>query len=191
MRCGKPLKRDTEEYCEDCRSHDSYLTAGLNLWLHREPVSGALYRLKYHNRRHFGKVFAEELAGCYCRQLEKWNIGVIIPIPLHRSRKKSRGFNQAETIARRLSELTGIPVRADVLFRVKRTLPQKVLGKRQRQGNLTGAFAVSGRWIPCGNVLLIDDIYTTGTTLEKAAKMLRKAGVQNVYFLTVSIGQGI
>ena len=58
-------------------------------------------------------------------------------------------------------------------------------------GNLQGAFAVSGAWKPAVNVLLIDDIYTTGATVEQAAKILKKAGVQNVYFLTISIGQGI
>ena len=124
-------------------------------------------------------------------QIGRWGIEEIIPIPLHISRRRSRGFNQAEILARELSDATGIPMRKDVLFRVKKTSPQKALGKRERRGNLKGAFAVSRTWKARKNVLLIDDIYTTGSTIEKAAEMLKKAGVQNVYFLTISIGQGI
>lgn len=190
-KCGKPLKNETEEFCPDCKEHTSFLTGGLNLWLHTEPVSGALYRFKYHNRRNYGKIFAGELAAHYGGQLRDWEIEEILPVPLHISRRRKRGFNQSEIIARELAEITGIPVRTDVLFRVKRTSPQKSLGKKERQANLKGAFAVSRAWKPCKTVLLIDDIYTTGATLDRAAKMLRKAGVQNVYFLTISIGQGI
>ena len=101
------------------------------------------------------------------------------------------GFNQSEVIARELSDLTGIPCRTDVLFRIRKTVPQKKLGPDGRAANLQGAFAVSRRWDACGKALLIDDIYTTGATVEKAAKMLKKAGCRNVYFLTISIGQGL
>lgn len=191
MHCGKPLKKDTDEYCPDCISASTCLVQGRNLWTHREPVAGALYRLKYHNKRNYGKIFARELAQQYTGEIKRWKIDVIIPVPLHSSRRRKRGFNQAEIIAGELASLTGIPLRTDVLFRIKKTLPQKSLGRTERQANLNGAFAVSRTWKACKNVLLIDDIYTTGATLEKAAKMLRTVGVQNVYFLTVSIGQGI
>ena len=80
---------------------------------------------------------------------------------------------------------------ADALFRVKKTTAQKKLDRQERMGNLRDAFALSERWKPVANVLLIDDIYTTGATVEQAAKILKKAGAQNVYFLTISIGQGI
>ena len=171
MHCGKPLKDETEEYCPDCgkrlagkhvdsrNPQRSALDQGRSLWLHREPVSGALYRF--------------------------------IPVPLHPSRRRKRGFNQAEILAEELGKLCGIPVETDVLFRIRKTAPQKVLGREGRMKNLRGAFGVSAGWNPCGNVLLIDDIYTTGATLERAAAVLKKAGVQKVFFLTISIGQGI
>ncbi len=190
-RCGKPLKEDTEEFCADCRGQESCLNCGLNLWIHREPVPGALYRFKYHNKRSYGRIFAGELAEHYGKQLRLWKIREILPVPLHSSRRRKRGFNQSEIIARELAAAVGIPVRTDVLLRIKKTAPQKSLGKQERQANLRGAFAVPASWDPPENVLLIDDIYTTGATLERAAKVLRTAGVRNVYFLTVSIGQGI
>ncbi len=98
---------------------------------------------------------------------------------------------QAEIIAKCLSEKTGVPLVSDALFRVKKTTAQKKLDRQERMGNLRDAFALSERWKPVANVLLIDDIYTTGATVEQAAKILKKAGAQNVYFLTISIGQGI
>lgn len=161
------------------------------MWLHSDPVSGAVYRFKYNNKRSYAGIFAEELARRYGEQLKIWKIDEIIPIPLHSSRKRKRGYNQAELIAQELSVLTGIPCRSDVLFRIKKTKPQKELDDEERKRNLTGAFAVSGIWRAPQNILLIDDIYTTGSTMERAAKMLKMAGGENIYFLTISIGQGI
>lgn len=191
MRCGKPFGDETREYCRDCTDRRAFIDQGRGLWLHREPVSGAVYRFKYRNKRNWGRIFAAELAEHYAGQISAWGIGEIIPIPLHPSRKRQRGFNQSEVIARELSVLTGIPCRTDVLFRIRRTMPQKMLDRSGRTGNLKGAFGVSRTWRACANVLLIDDIYTTGATVGRAAKMLKKAGAQNVYFLTISIGQGI
>ena len=195
MRCGKPLDKAEEEYCADCRDRASSVVQGRSLWLHRDPVPRAVYWFKYHNRRSYGTVFAREMERVYGGWIRACGIEVILPVPLHPSRKRKRGFNQAEILARELSGLTGIPARADVLYRIKKTRPQKMLGpgerSRERAESLRGAFAVKGKWSPCKNVLLIDDIYTTGATVERAAKMLKKAGVQNVYFLTISIGQGI
>ena len=136
-------------------------------------------------------LFAAEMAQAYKDQVIKWGIEEIIPIPLHKSRKRKRGYNQAEIIAKCLSEKTGVSLVSDALFRVKKTTAQKKLDRQERMGNLRDAFALSERWKPVANVLLIDDIYTTGATVEQAAKILKKAGAQNVYFLTISIGQGI
>lgn len=139
----------------------------------------------------WGELFAAEMAQAYKDQVIKWGIEEIIPIPLHKSRKRKRGYNQAEIIAKCLSEKTGVSLVSDALFRVKKTTAQKKLDRQERMGNLRDAFALSERWKPVANVLLIDDIYTTGATVEQAAKILKKAGAQNVYFLTISIGQGI
>ena len=191
MRCGKPFKDETKEYCHDCEAHRPHIDQGRGLWLHKEPVSGAVYRFKYRNKRNWGRIFAAELAEHYSEQIKTWGIQEIVPIPLHPSKRRQRGFNQSETVAVELAELMGLPCRTDILFRIRRTVPQKQLDRSGRTENLKGAFGVSSEWKPCNNVLLIDDIYTTGATVERAAKMLKKAGTQNVYFLTISIGQGI
>ena len=191
MRCGKPLREETKEYCRTCARRKSAVDQGRGLWLHAEPVSGAVYRFKYRNKRTWGRLFARELARQYGGQIRDWGIDEIIPIPLHISRKRQRGFNQSEVVARELADLTGIPCRPDVLLRIRKTAPQKELDPDGRSANLHGAFGVPRSWRASEKVLLVDDIYTTGATVEKAAKILKKAGCRNVYFLTISIGQGI
>ena len=191
MHCGRPLRSETEEFCHDCRKKRSYIRQGRSVWLHCGPVQGAVYRFKYQNKRSYGQVFAAEMERCCGGQMRRWEIDEIMPVPLHPSRKRMRGYNQAEILAAELSIRTGIPLRNNALFRIKKTVPQKELDDEGRRRNLMGAFGVSTDWIPCRNVLLIDDIYTTGSTVERCAKMLKKAGGQNVYFLTISIGQGL
>lgn len=198
MKCGKPVQNEEQEYCYDCSRFEYAFEQGYSLWLHQKPVSGAIYQFKFHNKRCYAKIFAKEMVKEFGDWIEKNKIQAIIPIPLHRTKKRIRGYNQAEVLACKLSEELGagkegnkIPVYKNVLFRVKKTKPQKLLNNQERQTNLNGAFSVSKKWKPVNNVLLIDDIYTTGTTIQKTAKALKKAGVQKVYFLTISIGQGL
>ena len=93
-------------------------------------------------------------------------------------------------IAKKLGEIWGIPVNGKILRRIKSTNPQKKLGSRERKKNLKNAFSVAGNLEYVKRVLLIDDIYTTGNTIDEAARKLKQAGVERVYFLTISIGQG-
>ena len=125
------------------------------------------------------------------RIVKEWKIEEIIPVPLHRSRQRKRGYNQAQILAEEIGKKLEIPVKKDVVKRIQKTRPQKELGSRERIQNLKGAFGVSRSWIPKKCVLVIDDIYTTGNTIHRVAEVLKKAGVQKVYFLTISIGQGL
>ena len=115
---------------------------------------------------------------------------LIIPIPLHIRKRRQRGFNQSYIIAREISLLISVPVRSNILKRVRYTNPQKRLDHKRRKANLYDAFRVKGDLYKVKTVLLIDDIYTTGNTMDEAARKLKMAGVKNVYFITVSIGQG-
>ncbi|MEI3112985.1 MAG: ComF family protein [[Ruminococcus] lactaris] len=141
MRCGKMLKDEVAEYCEDCAKRKSYITQGRSLWLHQKPVSDALYRFKYHNKRCYGSVFSEKLAEKYEKKLKEWKIGLILPIPLHWKRKRKRGYNQAEILARELGKRTGIAVCTDRLLRIRNTRPLKLFDRKERMEVLQGAFA--------------------------------------------------
>lgn len=123
--------------------------------------------------------------------IRRWGIEEIIPVPLHPARKRTRGYNQADILAEELGKILDIPVNRKVLYRIRNTKPQKNLDNMQRISNLKGAFAVSKQQGVKKAVLLVDDIYTTGSTIHKAAYMLKLAGAEKVYFLTISIGQGL
>jgi len=189
MKCGKPIRRIEKEYCTDCAAIRHEFEEGRSLWVHKEIVCDAIYALKYKNLRINGDIFGKELACYYGSYLKKHRIELLVPVPLHWKRRLKRGYNQAGIVAEALSEWSGIPADCSILKRVKCTEAQKNLDHRRRRRNVQGAFQAK-KWVTVKNVALIDDIYTTGSTLDEAARILKLAGAEKVYFLTISIGQG-
>lgn len=122
--------------------------------------------------------------------LKRWKVGEIIPVPLHPEKMRKRGYNQAGILADELGKRTGISVNKTCVYRITNTTPQKILGQKERQKNLRRAFAIDRQWRPGGNVLIIDDIYTTGSTINAIARLLKKMGAKKIYFLTITIGEG-
>lgn len=191
MKCGKPVETMEQEYCRDCAKQKHIFDQGRGLWIQKQPVSRGIYQFKFHNKRYYASIFAEEMMKRYEEWIYRNEIEEIIPIPLHKAKQRKRGFNQALLIAKELSILSGIPVNENAVFRIRNTKPQKILNPMERNRNLKGAFGVKKTWEVKNKVLLIDDIYTTGSTMDRVAKVLKKAGTQKVYFLTISIGQGL
>lgn len=190
MKCGKPIRYSEREYCRDCMHTRHVYDRGVSLWLHKEPVSQSVYRFKYHNQRFYARFYASEITKSYEALIKRWNPEIIAAVPLHPRRRRKRGYNQAELLALELGKIMRIPVSCSMLKRVRNTEPQKILDSRKRRKNLGKAFAVRMPDAVPYCVLLVDDIYTTGNTIDVAAEALKRAGVQKVYFLTISIGQG-
>ncbi len=193
MKCGKPVKDAEQEYCRDCLDARHEYDRGAALWVHKPPVNTSVYQFKFHNRRSFGSFYAKEMAAEYGEALAGWGIDIIIPVPLYPGKYKKRGYNQAAVLARELGKVLDIPVEERLLKRIRETAPQKNLTPRKRRQNLNGAFSVEKRrrvFLKSSSVLLTDDIYTTGSTVEEAAKTLKKAGAEKVFYLAISIGQG-
>lgn len=189
-KCGKPIRSETAEYCFDCTRTEHSYDRGFGLWLHQQPVQRSVYQFKYHNRRIYSQYYAQEMVKRFKQAVFQWKIDLIIPIPLYKQRKKIRGYNQAEVLATQIGALLSLPVDAVSLKRIRATSPQKKLDVRTRKKNLNNAFALDKKAVLPRTVLLVDDIYTTGSTIDTAALVLKQAGVQKVYFLTISIGQG-
>lgn len=190
MQCGKQIRSMEKEYCYDCMHTHHYYEQGLSLWNHKSPVNQSIYQFKYHNQRRYAYFYGQELVKEFYKEINYWNPDIIIPVPLHWTRRRKRGYNQAELLAEEIGRRMQIPVDGKSLIRVRRTNPQKKLGHRDRKKNLKHAFKVKSTFQPVKRVLLIDDIYTTGNTLDAASEALKQKGVENVYFLTISIGQG-
>ena len=189
LACGKPVRKEQVEFCRACDSKYRFFDQGRSLYVHEGDVPTAIYRFKYHNQRINGEILGEELVKKFSEQIRRWEVQEIVPIPLHRSRMRGRGFNQSEIMARVLGEKLGLPVNNELVYRIKKTKPSKLLGKLERIKNLQGAFGVPKGMKVAESVLLVDDIFTTGTTINKVAKLLKRAGCERVYFLTVSIGR--
>lgn len=189
-KCGKPLTDQRREFCRDCSAGSHTFTQGKALLVYKGCVKESIYRLKYSNRREYGISYAQELAAVYGSWIRRKRIRAILPIPLHKKRRRKRGYNQAEIIAAELGRKLGIPVYPDLLIRSIDTRPQKELNDKERRDNLKHAFRTLQDELPFESVLLVDDIYTTGSTMDGAAKALKEAGVREVYFVSVSIGRG-
>ena len=156
-----------------------------------ESVALSIYRFKYGGRREYADFFGEQMAeylGNFIRSVEP---DALIPIPLHRRRKAVRGYNQAELLARALGKRLGIPVYADFMVREKNTAPLKYENPEERQNNLKKAFNILQNDVKLKRVMIVDDIYTTGSTMDEAARVLKGVGVQEIYFVTLACGAGV
>lgn len=125
-----------------------------------------------------GGLLAERL-----RRADFDKIDLVLPVPLHPERRRTRGFDQAELIARATAREMSLPMRRDLLEKVRHTRPQALLRREQRLANMAGAFRVAGT-LPGANILLIDDVMTTGATMGDCARACREAGAARVYALT-------
>ena len=188
MQCGTKLWSEGE-YCQDCRIGKHSYLRGRSLYEYNSAAE-SLYRFKYGGRREYAHFYGEqtvEYLGEFIRQVKP---DVLVPIPLHRKRKVKRGYNQAELLAREIGSRMGIPVRTDLLVRVKNTVPLKQLNPKERQNNLKKAFNMARNDVKLKTILLVDDIYTTGSTMDEAARTLMAAGVECVCFVALACGAG-
>ena len=145
-------------------------------------------RYKYYGCREYGDFYAKAMYRYAKMELREWKPDLIVPVPVHRSKERMRGFNQAAYLAERISRYTGIPADMGLVQKNIKTKSQKKLNALQRRKNLEKAFCVTGD-VRGKDILVIDDVYTTGSTIDAMASCLKKKGAENVYFLTVCIGR--
>lgn len=186
-KCGKPVKTE-EEYCGDCRRTRHVFEQGRGIFVYDEKMKSSVMRFKYFGCREYGDFFAGAMCRYAGKELKRWNPDLIVPVPLHPSKERSRGFNQSAFLAERISSLTGIPWDAFLVKKVCRTKSQKKLGAAERQENLKKAFYVN-HFVRGKRILVVDDVYTTGSTMDAMARCLLEKGAEKVYFLTVCIGR--
>lgn len=189
-KCGKPIRQEEKEFCYDCEREELCFEQGRSLWLHKMPVSSSIYAFKYKNRRIYGEIYGREMAKTFRKIIYLWKVDVIVPVPLHKKKQKKRGYNQSEILAKEIGFYVNIPVDTTLVKRKINTVPQKEFSRKERKKNLKNAFEVTKK-IKGKRVLIIDDIYTTGSTIDAISVLLKKAGAEKTYFLTISIGQGL
>jgi ComF family protein len=186
--CRRPAKA---VFCQDCqrRLQAERLATWpvttspwpLYAWgIHRGALRRAIYCLKYEGQRRIGSVLGEWLGSRWVES-QSTSLGspgayTVVPIPLHAERLRQRGYNQAALISQAFCQRTGLRHWPEALVRVRATAAQHELNPLQRQHNLAGAFAL--KQVPATPVLLVDDIYTTGSTVQAAQQVLAAAGIR-------------
>ena len=198
-KCSKPIYDDRQEYCSDCARRSFHYNKGFAVWLYNETMKRSIADFKYHSRKDNAVFYVQELIRLYGEAILKLSPDVIVPVPLHRSKYIQRGYNQAQILAIPLGRELGIPVLPGLLYRKKKTQPQKKLDDKERLKNLAEAFAyntgIASKYAVEYNkqikrVLIVDDIYTTGSTIEACTNVLKANGVLEVYFVVLCIGEG-
>lgn len=193
--CNKnPLRLPPENKTGKCvRCEDKKLSGLYSSLAYKEKF---LTRKLIHKFKYAGvKTLAKNLAEIMAEHLiisgkntdDIWENGVLVPVPMECRKLKERGYNQAEKMAKELAKIVKIPVVSDVLLKISKTKAQMKLSARKREENLKGAFAVKK---PAGiagkKIFLVDDVYTTGSTMEECAKTLREAGAKSVWGVVIA-----
>nr|MBP3598047.1 ComF family protein [Eubacterium sp.] len=187
-RCSKTIPHMEMEFCEDCSKRTFLVEKGFALYPYDKNMKKAIRNFKYEGELSGGMYFAGKLVEYYGAWIRGIAPDAILPVPIHKNRRRFRGFNQAEYVAEIVGRELGIAVPVGYLLRTEDTLPQKKLDVKGRINNLRKGFAVQENRAPYETVLLVDDIYTTGATLEACAMVLKEAGTRRIYFLCLCIG---
>ena len=187
--CGVPFtSRESESHpCGACLTHKKYFTMARALGAYEGSLQEAIHRWKYEGKTYLTLFLAEWMAEGLNRYWEPDSFDLLIPVPLHPQRLRGRGFNQVLLLVKEISSRTGIPYRKTILQKKKPTIPQVTLSGLEREKGLRGAFHVIGREELMGkSVLLVDDVYTTGATVNECSRVLRRGGAKRVDVLTLA-----
>ncbi len=174
----------------DCQAIPKSYQRGYPVFEYTEAIKNALYDFKYKNQRDYAVFFANCMYRYYGVQLKKFMVDGLVPVPVHARNKRARGYNQAELLAGELAERLQVPVYPHYLIRRENTSPQKDLNQAARMKNLKNAFKIGRNKIKLRRILLVDDIYTSGATIEACTRTLLLSGAEEVYYTSVAIGQG-
>jgi ComF family protein len=188
--CGRPVVSNAESTpsrCHLCRVGTYGFDLARSFGPYSSPMSRAILMLKYGEVTPLGRWFAGHLAGLVKADPDAFAADVLVPVPLDSARLRERGYNQAELIARPLARMLGIPFRSYLLVRT-RPRPDKLrITRRERWETVRGAYAThKTAQVDKLRVLLVDDVFTTGATLDACSRALRGAGAARVAGLTVA-----
>lgn len=188
--CGTPLEFATSDgtICGQCIANPPKYTMARSVLRYNEKSSKLITNFKYYDNTHSSNHFAKWLLRAGKDMIG--DVDIITPVPLHKLRLLSRRYNQCALICNRLSEMTGITSYNNLLIRHKNTKPQAGLAFNKRINNVKSAFKINHdliEQINDKNILLIDDVMTTGSTIDSCTKTLLNSGARNVYVLTIAM----
>jgi ComF family protein len=176
-----------EEECLACAGRTFHFTGACAALIFDQAAQKMIHELKYHHRRSVGRFLGALLGKKIVRESLCPHISCIVPMPIHPVRRRERGFNQAEVIAEGVSSVTGWPVQNGLIKRTRWRSSQTALTTEERTRNVKSVFGIAETAVLEGmRVALVDDVFTTGATLDSCAKTLLDAGASVVYAFTVA-----
>ena len=192
LRCGLPLAEPagpsrSRAICVRCQGRTTELDGLLAYAFHTDPLRQIIHEFKYRDLRCLARPLGQMMAqGWSALAPSEWEVDVIVPVPLHPTRQRQRGYNQAALLARELGFHMQRPVVENVLVRSRPTVPQVELSFQERMANIQGAFQCTDSALAGKRVLLVDDVCTTGATLEAAGAALRRGKVSSIWAYTLA-----
>ncbi len=189
LKCGKALT-DESEYCRDCMNRKHYFIKGVSVFEYGS-ISDSLFRFKNRGRAEYSKFYARAMVERHKEFIRAVSPDALIPVPIHRSKLLKRGYDQSLILCKEISDLTKIPVNDQLIVRSKKTVPLKELGLKERQNNLKGAFKIGTDDVKLKTIMIVDDIYTTGSTIDEISRTLLAGFSCEIYFITLTVGRGI
>jgi competence protein ComFC len=175
--CGKPSLYAVDE-CLECRGRMEHIDSTIALGLYEEPLRTAIHKLKYRNGWRLAPCLGSMVAVRLAPLLEE-GYPTVTFVPMYRRKRKARGYDHAEKLAAAVAQALGLPLML-LLERTRSTVAQSSLNRDGRRRNVSGAFSVAGGRIDGYEVILVDDILTTGATLTECARVLRESGASRI-----------
>lgn len=178
--CGRRVR--SKGVCYQCRISRPNFDQLRSLYDYKGAVRGAIHRLKYDNDMGLAEIMADQLIEFY--RTQRWQVDMIIPVPLFENKQIERGYNQSALLAIPMSLKLGIKYRSNAIIRIKNTKSQVGLSEAERWKNMSDAFMANPHVVNNKTILIIDDVTTTGATMNSVALAARKAGAKAIYCLT-------
>ncbi len=187
-KCGILFKsnKGKDHLCSKCAGKSHSFDKARSVGPFEGTLRKAIHDLKYSNKSMLADPLGKILAAYAGLMLNIKDYEIILPVPLHFLRLRERSFNQSLMLSRRVGKIWNIPVNAESLKRLRQTKPQTSLSHEERHKNVRGAFSFEGNDVRGKKVLLVDDVYTSGSTVDECARVLKKHGALKVDVLTLA-----
>jgi ComF family protein len=184
QKCGKPLISSVSTTCGECLQDQPAFTNARSFGLYDGVLKTAINLMKYHGIKRLSKPLSKLLL-----QIKIPQADAIVPVPLFEKRLKHREFNQSALLAKNIAKALGITLLLNCLVKIRDTKPQVGLNSRERKKNIRKAFEIRSRELIEGkDLILIDDVFTTGATVKECSRVLKNAGAKNVFVITLAHG---
>ncbi len=192
-KCSKPYynqylhSEKIELICEECAEIPLYFERSISYGIYQDVMIKIIYEYKFNNKVYISKFLGKKLSTLIKNEDDYKNIEIIISVPMYKNKERRRGYNQSYLLAKEIAKDLKLKLIKNILIKIKDTEPQSKKPMRERRQNIRGSFFVKDPMkIKGKEILLIDDVFTTGSTVNECSRILRQAGAKKIYVATIA-----